>query len=55
LDSSPLRKHNENGVEKKLLFINKRKSSNHSKRSLELLTADNSSVEYIPFESELVN
>jgi hypothetical protein len=32
LNNSPLRKRNENGVEKKLLFINKRKSSIHSKR-----------------------
>jgi len=52
-----LRKRNENGIEKKLLFKNNRKNSgNHLKRdSLELTTSTNSTIEYIPIESELVN
>jgi len=52
-----LRKRNENGIEKKLLFKNNRKTSgNHLKRdSLEFTDSTNSTIEYVPIESKLVN
>ncbi|KAG4096085.1 subtilisin-like protein [Neocallimastix lanati (nom. inval.)] len=52
-----LRKRNENGIEKKLLFKNNRKASgNHLKRdSLEFTDSTNSTIEYVPIESKLVN